>query len=500
MATITVRPDLSPRLVIVDLPDTELTVQQAVDLIRDWEDSMEGMSYPELIDAAGKEALGGGVEVGITATLQNAQIYFHARNTVHATGTATTADSTGEVLTDSAGTFTTDGIVVGDTLFNTTTSAMATVVEVISNTQLRTLPLYGGSRQDWQLGDGYQVYLSEQCSLSGGNMVAVDDVGDPIAPVLSSPNTQVVRTASSSATAQQLEAIEYAAYNGAVWIDVTSPHSSGGYAAPGRPIGTPQDPVNNVVAALAIVSDKGLQKEMKIIGSLTLDTGDDVTNFRLSGQNAARTVLTLNAGATVSGCEIENCTVTGALDGQCIVRECYVTNLQYFQGFIFQCEIAGTITLSGNAQADILQCWSGIAGTATPTIDMGGSGQSLGLRQYSGGVKIINKTGPESVSIDLTAGQVKVDLDTCTNGTIVARGPGKMVNDDDGDHLPSGTYNTSLTLVNETLFGIMLQEIHALFGLDPDLPVSRTDDGTTTTLTVGTMTIQITDTATTRTA
>lgn len=499
MATITVRPDLSPRLVIVDLPDTEITVQQAVDLIRDWEDSMEGMSYPRIVDAAGKEALGGGVEVGITVTLQNAQIYFAARNTVHASGTATSAGASGEFLTDSVATFLDDGISVGDTLFNSTTGAMATVVDVTGDTQLQTLPLYGGTRQDWQIGDAYGVYLNEQCNISGGNMVAVDGLGASIPPILASPNTQVVRTASSSATSQQLAAIEYAAFNNAVWINVDSPHSEGGYAEVGRPIGTPQDPVNNVPAAVAIQAEKGLPKEIRILGNLTVGTGDDLTGFRIVGQNAARTTFTINPIAVVGKAEILECFVTGTLDDQCIVRNCYVQDLTYFQGFLFQSEIGGTITLGGNAQADILQCYSGVAGTNTPTIDMGGSGNSLGLRAYSGGIKIINKTGPEGVSIDFISGQAKVDLDTCTNGKIVARGPGKMVNDDDGDHLPSGLYG-GLELVNETLFGIMVQEIWTKMGLDPDVPATLSDNGTTTTITYGTMIIEMTDTSIQRTA
>jgi hypothetical protein len=80
------------------------------------------------------------------------------------------------------------------------------------------------------------------------------------------------------------------------------------------------------------------------------------------------------------------------------------------------------------------------------------------MRNYNGGVLLTNKTGPEAVSIDLQSGQVKIDLTTVTNGQIVARGDGKVIDVDTGNTLPSGTYG-SLTLINETTnsyFSIML--------------------------------------------
>ena len=79
---------------------------------------------------------------------------------------------------------------------------------------------------------------------------------------------------------------------------------------------------------------------------------------------------------------------------------------------------------------------------------MGGSGQPLALRNYNGGIKLINKNGPESVSIDLNSGQVKIDMTTVTNGTLVIRGIGKLIDADTGDHIHTGTYG-DLVIYNE---------------------------------------------------
>ena len=77
----------SPRVVEVAAPSTELTVQDLVDTLRVSEEAfVEGLAFDKLIDAAGKEDLGGGVLVGITANLQDAQVSFEARRTPAETG------------------------------------------------------------------------------------------------------------------------------------------------------------------------------------------------------------------------------------------------------------------------------------------------------------------------------------------------------------------------------------------------------------------------------
>jgi hypothetical protein len=66
-----------------------------------------------------------------------------------------------------------------------------------------------------------------------------------------------------------------------------------------------------------------------------------------------------------------------------------------------------------------------VPGTNTPIIDMGDVGQSLSLRNYNGGIKLVNKNCPCPVSIDLNSGHVQLDS-TVTSGEIVIRGIGKL--------------------------------------------------------------------------
>jgi len=76
---ITIDWESSPRIITVADPSTELTIQDLHDTIRSIEQSPEGLDRLKLIDSAGKEDLGSGVKVGITATLQNSQVAFEDR-------------------------------------------------------------------------------------------------------------------------------------------------------------------------------------------------------------------------------------------------------------------------------------------------------------------------------------------------------------------------------------------------------------------------------------
>ena len=390
----TIRADLvvdwnsSPRVVTVQAPSVEITIQDLHDSCRSLEAASEAMDNRPLIDSSGYEDLGGGVAVGITATLQNALLAFEARSG----------------------------------------------------------PTY------------------TQCKVNGGNVVAVDEnnvtFSTPISPTAF---TQVVVTASSSATSQNQASIEYSSFDGGVWID-----EQGSVSGTDGLKGNAQFPVNNIPDAVAIANIRGLPRTIFIIGNLLISSGDDVSNFKIIGQNPARTILTIQEPSNTTGCEITECTVTGVLDGLTIIRYCTIENISYFNGFIYESEINGTITLGNNAQAAILGCYSGQAGQTTPTIDFGGSGQALSLRKYAGGILLENKTGPEPVSIDLIGGQVKIDLTTVTSGTVVVRGTGRVVNNANDDWLPHGIYG-SMQLDNETTYGLMMQEIWTAHGLDPDV-------------------------------
>ena len=76
---LTVDWEASPRIITIASPSTVIVIQDLHDTLTTIEESVAGMSQDKLLDSAGKEDLGGGTFVGVTAKLQNARLAFEAR-------------------------------------------------------------------------------------------------------------------------------------------------------------------------------------------------------------------------------------------------------------------------------------------------------------------------------------------------------------------------------------------------------------------------------------
>jgi hypothetical protein len=351
----------SPRLLTVASPSTEITVQEIVDTCRFLEDSSPGENYEYLIDAAGKEPLGGDVYVGITATLNNAYIAFEAR-----------------------------------------------------------------AGPDWIL-----------CIISGGNLVAEDDVGAELDPRYPTAFTTVDRTASSSATLTEQSAIQYASFGGGVTIDIIR-------GVPGTefPIGTQEEPVDNLVDAITIANERGFFR-LYINESMSIDAGTTITEFEVVGRSSVNTFIYIDPAAICEKITISSCTISGTLDGGSTIDECIVGNLAFVNGHIHSSELQGTIILDGDEDAIFINCVQ--AGTTTPIIDMGGGGQNLSVTEYTGRLIIKNLTNPgNTAGLGVSAGNIILDS-SITAGVIIVSGVG-VLNDN----------STSVTVLNTD--GLMSKE------------------------------------------
>lgn len=252
------------------------------------------------------------------------------------------------------------------------------------------------------------------------------------------------------------DSLEFSLFDNGVTVDVTS-----SYSGTGTLVGTGRQPVNNIPDAITIAEREGFNR-IYIRGNITLDTGDIVDDYLIIGDNANHTTITVNTGASTTGTEFRECTLTGTLDGGAIVRNAVIDTLNYVDGIVFQSMInSTTLTLSGTGTAHFLDCYSGVPGTGTPTIDFSGSGSALAMRGYKGGIKLTNKTGTDSATIDLDSGQIRLDpsaISGITNGTIVCRGDGKVVNHDTDELIASGTSTLNgATILNETNYTINVE-------------------------------------------
>ena len=367
---VTIDWSVSPRIITIASPSTEITIQDLLDTLRYLEATPTAMDDKPIIDAAGKESLGGGVYVGLTATLQNALIAFEARSG----------------------------------------------------------PLY------------------TQCNVSGGNVVSLESdlVTYFVTPIHPTAFTQVVVTASSSATQTEQDDIRYSSYGGGVSIDI---NNNTGKAIPGTeyPAGNKEWPCDNINDAVIIAHEKGFDT-LFIIGNATLGIGVDVTGFTIIGQNAVRTMLTLLPEAVVDSVEIFDCRVTGTLDGDVIVKDSVIDGLNYVTGFIHHCAITSKIVVANDGATIMIMDSYSMSGSYAE-VDMGGSGQSLFLSGVKGSWKISNFGVGSFASLELDPASVILDDLTVNGGFIRSMGVG-WLEDNNSDHISSGVWN-GVTIENE---------------------------------------------------
>jgi hypothetical protein len=410
----------SPRLALVDSSVvTDITIQDIVDTIRDYEQKIDQVDDPHMLDGYGKQPLGGLESVGLTVVCRDVKWAFSAHTTPDSIGSATSSDPGGRILYDSGGTFESDGIVPGAIVWNDTDGSSTTVLRVDSENQIIHWPLVGGAENDWDISDSYRIWNVRECTIKGGNLTAIDAVGAEMHPILSTFATQVSYTASSSATLVEQAALEHSVFADTVMVDTTSSWSGTSY-----PVGTGLKPVNNMADALLIAVERGI-KTFWIRNGLTLTSQDYSDGFIFMGDAQTLTSITINAGANVTNCKFEQCNIQGTLDGNNHLEYCSIGDLDYVSGMLYGCGLDGTITLGGGVVASFIDCYSNVTGMGTPTIDLGGSGQQLNLRNYNGGIELINKTGSEVANIDINSGTVKL-ASSLTAGTTVLRGLGTI--------------------------------------------------------------------------
>jgi hypothetical protein len=235
-------------------------------------------------------------------------------------------------------------------------------------------------------------------------------------------------------------AIEYSSFNGGVIIDVNS-----GITGTVFPRGTEQMPVNNLGDALLIAEYRGFNK-LYLHSDIYLDSGSDLDDFILEGQSHVYTEVEISEACSALNVTIQNCMISGTLDGNTSIDRCIVSDITYMNGHIHDSSFTGTIELAGGKDAYINNCYR-LDVAIVPIIDMGGSGQDLVITNYSGAIKITNLTGSNKAGIGLNSGTVVLDSNTVTSGSVTVSGVGRLV-DENGNTILTGTWNGGVTVSN----------------------------------------------------
>lgn len=460
-ADITVDWGLSPRLIEVALPSTEVINQDLHDTLKsntlgagEADDSLENMDDDPIIDSAGKEDLGGGVEVGITSTLLNGQVAFGRTSPRTGAETISTADAAGETLIAAAATLQTDSCQRGDWVINWTDRSVTEILTVDSETQASCRPLSGGVTNQFNLNDVVTVWAVEECELGGGNTVALDAADLSINPLFTTFGRFATRAAASQATAtDQTEILNLVKQmEQYVFVDADALTNGDGSA---------RSPFNNVTDAKDFAEATGIKKIITF-ADLTIDR--TLKNFVIIGVGTP--IIDTN-GQDLDGSEFSRVVMRGSYTGEIIVQESVLDNGFNLNGYFQNCALGtglgGDLVCVAGANVFMKDCASNIPGLSRPTISLNavGAAVNLSVRNQFGGLTIKDATHvDDTVTVEMGRGSLTFDSSN-TNGEMVARTSGKFLDETAG-----------ATVTRE----VYAKESWQRLGLDPDNPLTTNDD------------------------
>jgi hypothetical protein len=212
--------------------------------------------------------------------------------------------------------------------------------------------------------------------------------------------------------------------------DVVSIDTIDGLPGTSFPRGTPTDPVDNLADAYTIALAQKL-RGFSLRGAISLDR--DYEGYRFKGTiGKATAVITLNS-YSVNNSSFNLVTITGIGSGNLFAAQIKILALTGVSGTFKNCGLENFVLPALTVQTELIHCYSTIAGTNQPYIDLqAGTGPELIVRDYWGGLEIRNvDQSAQDVSVDLGAGSLTI-ASSCTAGTIVVRGVGTLTNNSAG--------------------------------------------------------------------
>jgi hypothetical protein len=209
---------------------------------------------------------------------------------------------------------------------------------------------------------------------------------------------------------------------------------------------------NNWSDALLIASVRGFTT-FYVRGDSTVDGSNDFDNMEIIGESPNKSTLTIHTLSQTTGLELKNATVTGTLDGNNFIEDCTVEDLEYFNGVVEHCGLIGDITLGGTADVAMVNCYT-VDQDDPPSIDMGGTGCSLAMPNYSGLLSLKNLSDSnQEIGVGFNAGFAVLDS-TITAGTIIISGIGGITDNSGG----TASVDTTTLISNTSIVSAIMAE------------------------------------------
>ncbi len=230
---------------------------------------------------------------------------------------------------------------------------------------------------------------------------------------------QVSIASTNSAGLTYSSAIEDQSYtDGRVFVDPVN-----GTAGQIYPKGTTTSPVNSFTDAVAIISSRSLPSGIRLNGTITLTT-EDISDYNFLGGAATHDIINLGT-ATTDGAVFDCIKLQGTNNGVIHCQDCILAGVSDFEGFLVGGAIGGTLTLAG--ETHLVNAHAAATGSNFITIDYQGNAISSFIPGWDGSMHIINHSNAGALTaIDMNSGKITLES-TCTDGVIVIRGPGNVI-------------------------------------------------------------------------
>ncbi len=205
-------------------------------------------------------------------------------------------------------------------------------------------------------------------------------------------------------------------YKFVIWLDDNASNTNSVVGVDG----TPQNPVSTLAAARILADSMGLNKYyITNNSSFTLDAAYEDWEFIGIGEG---NLIDLGS-QDVDNSHFEHLMISGTQGGASIIgiHGSYLNTIDSLEGIVTGSSYSDTISLrvSGNTVFD--QCYSHVAGNATPGLDFNSTGTiDVDVRHYSGGLALFNMTSGHTISYEAD-GQLVID-GSSTSGNVTARG------------------------------------------------------------------------------
>lgn len=223
-------------------------------------------------------------------------------------------------------------------------------------------------------------------------------------------------TVSGSAGSAQI----YQHYSGKVCIDISNGGTGTVY-----PMGTEENPVNNISDALTIANSFEIKK-FEVKGTLVLSSGD-FTEYNFTGCSNLLNCIIVLAGATTTNSKFESITLTGTVLGNDIYcSKCMVSDLSNVDGIFFDSAFVNTITIAPSGEI----LGKAISMASEPTIvDFNNNPGNFAVGAESGQIRIVNASAAgTTVRYAAYGGTIQIDS-TCVSGSAAFIGSGQILDE-----------------------------------------------------------------------